>query len=69
MASARLIQSLNLLLCALLLLKTEGVNVGITYVQDAVAKGAGENTFSRKKKWLKIEPFIFFLSDFSSSHK
>jgi len=50
MASARLIQSLNLLLWALLLLKTEGVNVGITYVQDAVAKGAGENTFSKKKK-------------------
>jgi hypothetical protein len=72
MASARLIQSLNLLLCALLLLnllKTEGVSIGITYVQNAVAKGAGENTFSRKKKWLKIEPFIFFLSDFSSSHK
>ncbi|XP_062147233.1 pectin acetylesterase 8-like [Alnus glutinosa] len=43
MASARLIQSINLLLCALLLLnllKTEGVSIGITYVQNAVAKGA-----------------------------
>ncbi|KAG6635927.1 pectin acetylesterase 8-like [Carya illinoinensis] len=40
MAFAILAQCLNLLLCALLLLKTEGFNVGITYVQNAVAKGA-----------------------------
>ncbi|KAG6633522.1 pectin acetylesterase 8-like isoform X5 [Carya illinoinensis] len=40
MAFARLVQWLNLLACALLLLKTEGFNVGITYVQTAVAKGA-----------------------------
>ncbi|XP_059443064.1 pectin acetylesterase 8-like [Corylus avellana] len=40
MISAILIQSLNLLLCTLLLLKTEGFSVGITYVQNAVAKGA-----------------------------
>lgn len=40
MAFAILAQCLNFLLCALLLLKTEGFNVGITYVQNAVAKGA-----------------------------
>lgn len=57
MAGARLIQWLNLLLCALLLLKTEGVNVGITYVQNAVAKGAGEKLLpehTQKKKGLKL---------------
>jgi hypothetical protein len=57
MASARLIQSLNLLLCTLLLLKTEGFNVGITYVQNAVAKGAGEKLLPGKEN-IKIEPFI-----------
>ncbi|XP_040985859.1 pectin acetylesterase 8-like isoform X2 [Juglans microcarpa x Juglans regia] len=40
MAFAILAQCLNLLLCALLLLKTEGFNVGITYVQNAEPKGA-----------------------------
>ncbi|XP_040985861.1 pectin acetylesterase 8-like isoform X1 [Juglans microcarpa x Juglans regia] len=40
MAFAILAQCINLLLCALLLLKTEGFNVGITYVENAVAKGA-----------------------------
>uniref|UniRef100_A0A2N9FFG9 Pectin acetylesterase n=1 Tax=Fagus sylvatica TaxID=28930 RepID=A0A2N9FFG9_FAGSY len=40
MAGTRLVQWLNLLLCALVLLKTEGADVGITFVQDAVAKGA-----------------------------
>jgi hypothetical protein len=51
MATARLIQSLNLLLCTLLLLKTEGFNVGITYVQNAVAKGAGEKLLPGKRKY------------------
>lgn len=35
-------QWLSLLLCLLLLLKAEGVAVPITFVQSAVAKGAGE---------------------------
>jgi hypothetical protein len=33
------------------LLKTEGFNVGITYVQNAVAKGAGEKLLPGKRKY------------------
>ncbi|KAK7846579.1 pectin acetylesterase 8 [Quercus suber] len=40
MAGTRLIQWLNLLVWALVMLKTEGANVSITIVKDAVAKGA-----------------------------
>lgn len=42
MVNTRLGQWLNLLACLLVLLKAEGIPVGITYVQNAVAKGAGE---------------------------
>jgi len=35
-------QWLSVLICVLLLLKAEGVPVGITFVENAVAKGAGE---------------------------
>lgn len=43
MISGRLRQWLSLLVCvlAVILLKSEGASVGITYLQDAVAKGAG----------------------------
>ena len=42
MIDGRWSQWLNLLVCGLLiLLKTEGFNIGITYVETAVAKGAG----------------------------
>ena len=41
MANGRLGQWLQMLVCVLILLKTEGFYVGITYVQNAVAKGAG----------------------------
>ncbi|KAK6947279.1 Pectinacetylesterase/NOTUM, partial [Dillenia turbinata] len=34
------VQWLNLLVCAMLLLKAESIEVGITYITDAVAKGA-----------------------------
>ncbi|GMP51090.1 hypothetical protein CsSME_00017457 [Camellia sinensis var. sinensis] len=40
MANGRLGQWLQMLVCVLILLKTEGFYVGITYVQNAVAKGA-----------------------------
>lgn len=40
MVKARLGQWLNLLVCALILLKVDGIPVGITYVQNAVVKGA-----------------------------
>lgn len=43
MAGINIVPWLSLLLFALLFLKTEGFNVGITYVENAVAKGAGEN--------------------------
>ncbi|PQQ02087.1 pectin acetylesterase 8-like isoform X1 [Prunus yedoensis var. nudiflora] len=42
MADAKLGQWLFLLACAVTLLKAAGVPVVITYVQSAVAKGAGE---------------------------
>lgn len=32
-----------LALCALMLLRTQGAGVGITYLESAVAKGAGED--------------------------
>jgi hypothetical protein len=47
MAGTRLVQWLNLLLCALVLLKTEGADVGITFVQDAVAKVAGKKLLAK----------------------
>ncbi|KAK7857847.1 pectin acetylesterase 8 [Quercus suber] len=40
MSGTRLIQWLNLLVWTLVMLKTEGANVSITIVEDAVAKGA-----------------------------
>ncbi|KAH9753868.1 Pectin acetylesterase 8 [Citrus sinensis] len=40
MVAARMGQWLNLLVCALILLKADGFNVGITYVENAVVKGA-----------------------------
>ncbi|XP_052209141.1 pectin acetylesterase 8-like [Diospyros lotus] len=40
MGKGRLGQWLHFLVCVLLVLKTEGFDVGITYVQSAVAKGA-----------------------------
>ncbi|KAB1223091.1 hypothetical protein CJ030_MR2G013650 [Morella rubra] len=40
MAGINIVPWLSLLLFALLFLKTEGFNVGITYVENAVAKGA-----------------------------
>lgn len=42
MKCARMDQLLSVLICALLLLKAEGISVPITYVQSAVPKGAGE---------------------------
>ncbi|XP_028077115.1 uncharacterized protein LOC114279110 [Camellia sinensis] len=39
MNSGRLSQWLQILVCVVILLKTEGFNVGITYVENAVAKG------------------------------
>lgn len=42
MAHARLGQWLSLLVCLLILLKAESHPVGITLVENAVAKGAGE---------------------------
>ena len=42
MEITRIGQWLSLLICVLLLLQTEGVPVGITFVENAVAKGAGE---------------------------
>jgi len=41
MERGRICQWLNLLVCALLLLIAEASYVPITYVQNAVAKGAG----------------------------
>ena len=43
MKSTRMAKWLSLLVFVLLLLKAEGISVGITYVQSAVAKGAGED--------------------------
>lgn len=42
MATARPGHWLSILVFALILLETEGFYVGITYVDSAVAKGAGE---------------------------
>jgi len=47
MAGTRFIQWLNLLVFALVMLKTEGVDVGITFVQGAVAKGAGKKPLAK----------------------
>lgn len=40
--NARLCQWLHTLVVVLILLKVEGFYVGITYIENAVAKGAGE---------------------------
>lgn len=40
MNSGRISQWLQILVCVVILLRTEGFNVGITYVENAVAKGA-----------------------------
>ena len=48
MAGTRLIQWLNLLVWALVMLKIEGANVSITIVEDAVAKGAGKKSIARE---------------------
>ena len=48
MAGTRLIQWLNILVWALVLLKTEGANVSITIVEDAVAKEAGKKSLARQ---------------------
>lgn len=45
MVNTRLGQWLSLLVCLLVLLTAEGIPVGITYVQNAVAKGAGEKNW------------------------
>lgn len=45
MGNIRLGQWLYALVGVLLLVKTQGIDVGITYVQNAVAKGAGEFFF------------------------
>lgn len=42
MKTSRMGQWLSVLICVVLLLKAEGVPVGITFVENAVAKGAGE---------------------------
>ena len=47
MAGTRLIQWLNLLVWALVMLKIEGANVSITIVEDALAKGAGKKSLAR----------------------
>lgn len=41
MFNTRLGQWLNLLVCSLMLLRADAIPVGITYVENAVAKGAG----------------------------
>lgn len=43
MERARLGQWLSLLVCVVILLKAESFPVGITYLESAVAKGAGKN--------------------------
>jgi len=43
MESSRIIKWLSTLLCALLLLKTQGQYVPLTRLESAVSKGAGEN--------------------------
>ena len=51
MERTRINQRLNLLVCVLLFLKAEGLKaerspfVPITYLEDAVSKGAGEKIF------------------------
>ena len=45
--NTRIDQCLCLFVCVLLLLKTEGSYVNITYVQSAVSKGAGEKILLR----------------------
>lgn len=52
MGDARLGQWLNLLVCSVILLKATGAPVGITILQTAVSKGAGE------KLWLHINMLI-----------
>lgn len=46
MTDARLRQCLSLLVCALILLKAEGASVGITFLQNVVAKGAGTRSIA-----------------------
>nr|POF19257.1 hypothetical protein CFP56_75182 [Quercus suber] len=49
MAGTRLTQWLNLLVWTLVMLKTEGANVSITIVEDAVVKGA--DIWSSLSRW------------------
>lgn len=60
MLNTRLGQWLNLLVCSLILLRADAIPVGITYVQNAVAKGAG-NTNSDCS-------LIFLFSNFPRSY-
>ena len=66
MAGTRLVQWLNILVWALVLLKTEGANVSITIVEDAVAKGAGKKSLARQadQNWTYI---LFFSKTIHSS--
>lgn len=51
-----LFQWLHLLMYAVIVVETESIYVNITYVRNAVAKGAGEDFFRAK--------FFVFLNDF-----
>lgn len=52
-------QWLRAIITLLILLLTEGHPVDITYLQSAVAKGAGKNFF--ESKWLFLFLFLFFV--------
>lgn len=62
MAYARLGQWLSLLVCLLILLKAESHPVEITFVQNAVAKGAGEKNQNRVFFFSFILPCQFLLN-------
>lgn len=56
MVNAKLCQLLHTLVSALILLKVDGLFVNITYLQSAVAKGAGE----MNKNVLSLFQFFYF---------
>nr|KJB25078.1 hypothetical protein B456_004G176200 [Gossypium raimondii] len=63
MIIGRLRQWLSLLVCvlAVILLKSEGASVGITYLQDAVAKGAGRDLFFFLSMFYYMFMYIIYL--------
>lgn len=61
MVASRLGQLLILLVCGLIILKTDGYYVDITYVDSAVAKGAGENDSNSQFSFLVYSEFVNLL--------